>query len=627
MTSDHELLRRYAQTRAEAAFAELVQRQVHLVYSAALRQVHGDAHLAQDVCQSVFADLARKAAGIIATEPQQSLTGWLYTSTHYAAAKAIRTESRRRHREEKFMRETTSEPAGAAALPAAGADLEWERLRPELDAAMHELKAGDRDALLLRFFEKKSFAEVGARLQLTENAARMRVERALDKLRAAFARRGVAVSGTLATAISANAVQLAPAGLAASLISTSLMATTGAVGGVSILKYLVMTKLQTGILGAILIAGIATPVALHHAAEVKLQQQKETLRQRDAELARLTAENARLQKLSPQARNPSFANLAQPPAQLAAAALKPAPDDTNVTNLMLRLMKGEVPQLTPEQIDAYLKQNHRSAASLLAVYRSTGDAALLREALEKYPNDPKVNFAAVFDKTATPAELRDRLEAFKKSAPDNSLPNYLSALNYFNSGDSTKAVQELNAARGKSGFQDYSWDFVQNAEEAWRSAGYSEAETKMIATWQLMLPQLGQLSDLDHQVVNLAQAYAQAGDITSAQAALQMNISLGQSLDGSARNPLITQLVGLAIERDSLAAMDPNGVYGSDGTTVKQRLDQLTQQSASIKALCQQMDTLQESMSPQDWINYNERTKTFGEMNALQWLLAKYGQK
>src|SRR6476646_7173615 len=62
MNSDSELLCRYVEARCEDAFAELVRRHVNLVYSAALRQVNGDAHLAQDVAQNVFADLARKAA-------------------------------------------------------------------------------------------------------------------------------------------------------------------------------------------------------------------------------------------------------------------------------------------------------------------------------------------------------------------------------------------------------------------------------------------------------------------------------------------------------------------------------------------------------------------------------------
>src|SRR5271154_5614426 len=108
MTPDSELLRQFATTNSEDAFAELVKRHVNLVYSAALRQVNGDEHSAKDVAQTVFADLARKASSL---SRREILTGWLYTSAHFAAAKIVRGENRRRDREEKFMREPTSETA------------------------------------------------------------------------------------------------------------------------------------------------------------------------------------------------------------------------------------------------------------------------------------------------------------------------------------------------------------------------------------------------------------------------------------------------------------------------------------------------------------------------------------
>src|ERR1017187_2091386 len=194
MTPDSELLQQFAKTHAEDAFAELVNRHVNLVYSAALRQ---------DAAQTVFTDLARKAGSLAQRE---SVTGWLYTSAHFAAAKIVRGENRRRDREEKFMREPTHETAPEA---------DWEKLRPTLDDAMHELKAADREAILLRYFENRTFTEVGAKLGLNENAARMRVDRAVEKLRDIMTRRGLTTATALASVISANAVQIAPAGLAA----------------------------------------------------------------------------------------------------------------------------------------------------------------------------------------------------------------------------------------------------------------------------------------------------------------------------------------------------------------------------------------------------------------------------
>jgi RNA polymerase sigma factor (sigma-70 family) len=264
MTPDNELLARYAKTRSEDAFAELVRRYVDLVYSAASRQVGGDPHLAQDVAQTVFTDLARKARPL---SRRQTLSGWLYTSAHFAAAKIARTEHRRRDRDEKFMREQIQENT---------TNPEWEKLRPALDAAMHELKESDRQAILLRFFENHPFAEVGAKLNLNENAARMRVERALEKLRGILTKRGVTTTVAFATAISANAVQTTPPGLASVLTSASL-ATAGT--GSSLLTIMLTTKLKLGV-GALLAMGAATALVIQHQEQEKLRGENEGLRRR-----------------------------------------------------------------------------------------------------------------------------------------------------------------------------------------------------------------------------------------------------------------------------------------------------------------------------------------------------------
>ncbi len=275
MTPDSELLSRYARTRSEDVFAELVRRHVNLVYSAALRQVNGDAHLAQDVAQTVFADLARKAGSLARRE---SLTGWLYTSAHFAAAKITRTENRRRLREDKFMREPTNESC-AGVSPANV----WEKIRPALDDAMHELKESDREAVLLRYFENRSFIEVGAKFGLNENAARMRVDRALEKLRAIFTKRGIVATTALASVISANAVQMAPAGLATTLATTSIAA-AGTGTAFILLKLMTASQLKLGI-GALAAIGAATTLVMQHQAQVKLRQESRLQGQQIAQLA------------------------------------------------------------------------------------------------------------------------------------------------------------------------------------------------------------------------------------------------------------------------------------------------------------------------------------------------------
>src|SRR5437762_7678801 len=136
---------------------------------------------------------------------------------------------------------------------------DWDDIRPLLDKALDRLGRVDRDALLLRFFENRSLADVGRALGASEEAARKRVNRALDKLRADLLYRGVrTTAAVLATGISVNAVQLAPAGLAATLTSTSLEGAVAIGTTFSFLQLTTMTKLQAGIIGAIVVAGEVT---------------------------------------------------------------------------------------------------------------------------------------------------------------------------------------------------------------------------------------------------------------------------------------------------------------------------------------------------------------------------------
>src|SRR5580765_3357926 len=151
---DDELLRRYADDKSEDAFAELVRRHLDLVYSAALRQVNGDAHLAQDVAQMVFTELSRKAASL---SHRPVLTGWLYTCAHFCAAKAVRTERRRHSREQESQ-------AMQELLDNHGPEPDWEKVRPVLDQVMVELSEPDREAILMRYFEKRPLGEIGQRL-------------------------------------------------------------------------------------------------------------------------------------------------------------------------------------------------------------------------------------------------------------------------------------------------------------------------------------------------------------------------------------------------------------------------------------------------------------------------------
>ena len=216
-----ELLQSYVANRSETAFAELVARHIDLVYSAALRRVNGNAATAQDVTQAVFTELARHAPRLVR---HASITGWLYTSTHYLAANAIRAEQRRRtHEQEASVMNQLLNTGESNPI--------WNELRPSLDEAMLQLSAADREAVLLRYFERLPLAQVGAKLGVSELAARKRVERALEKLHSILARRGITSTvAALAILLIERAVASAPPGLAPQ-ISVGALAATAGVGG------------------------------------------------------------------------------------------------------------------------------------------------------------------------------------------------------------------------------------------------------------------------------------------------------------------------------------------------------------------------------------------------------------
>jgi RNA polymerase sigma factor (sigma-70 family) len=297
---DRNLLREYIERRSEEAFAALVRRHLNLVYSVALRQVRSRP-LAEDVAQSVFTDLARQAHRLA---PDTILAAWLYQVTRRTAIDVVRRESRRQLREQIAV-EMTNMNANAT---------DWTQIEPLLDEAMHALDDTDRAAVLLRYFEKKSLREVGATLGTSEEAAQKRVSRAVERLREFFAKRGVTVGASgLAVVISANAVQAAPAGLAAAISSAAVLAgtTIAATTTATITKAIAMTTLQKTIVTAAIVvtagAGIyeAQQASTLRRATDSLQQQQASLtsqlqqwqRERDDasnRLALLADENAAL---------------------------------------------------------------------------------------------------------------------------------------------------------------------------------------------------------------------------------------------------------------------------------------------------------------------------------------------
>jgi len=285
-------------------------------------------------------------------------------------------------------------------------------------------------------------------------------------------------------------------------------------------------------------------------------------------------------------------------------------------------------RLTSKQVEPYLNANRRNAESLLAAFRTTGDSALLAEAVKQYPDNPQVHFEAAIRMDASPEERRKALDALQKAAPENALPDYLSALAHFKAGQPEQAMQDLVAASGKTQVDDYFRERVQADEEAYLAGGYSAGEAKMTANAFLTFPQLAQVGELGRNLVDLANSYQKAGDDASRQAALQMAIDLGRRYqDPSVGQRMISQLAGVNVERAALGAMDPNSPYGENGQTVQNRLDQLAQQKQSFRDLAKQADPFWQAMSDQDWVSYHSRSSFFGEESAVRWLVGKYSAR
>ncbi len=257
--NDHELLRDFACHDSDAAFAALVERYVNLVYATAIRST-ANPHQAQEITQAVFVILARKARTL---SPRTILSGWLYQTARLTAANFVRGERRRQKREqEAHMQSALNDP-----------DPAWQQIAPLLDEAMGHLSEADRNAVVLRYFENKTASEAAASLRASEAAVHKRVNRAVDKLRAFFTKRGVTLStAAIIGAVSANSAAAAPAGLAATVATAttqqailSAITTTLVNETMKTLNWLKI-KFAVGLTTAVMVAGGVAVVALSNDA-------------------------------------------------------------------------------------------------------------------------------------------------------------------------------------------------------------------------------------------------------------------------------------------------------------------------------------------------------------------------
>jgi len=406
MSETQQLLNHYVKDGSEEAFGELVKRYIDLVYSSAVRLVNGDTHLAEDVTQTVFLDLARLARTL---SPNVMLGGWLHRHTCFVASKTLRAQRRRQLREQYAVEMNSINQQSEA---------EYASAAPLLDDAINQLGAEDRTAILARFFEQRDFRVVGEALGSTEEAARKRVNRALEKLHLLLKQRGVTLSvAALGSVLATEAVTAAPAGLAAGVAASAVAGAdfTNATS-LTILKVMGMTKLKTAIAAAI-VAALAVPLVVQHRAQNRLQQENEALQRKVQSVDRLIAENERLADLLARA-------TVLAPTRAAQTAQTQTPE-------ILRL-RGEVGRLRQEQA-----RDSKGPSPVSALLDSP-------EIYKRVRSEQRASMEAIYEDFVTSSNLSsNQVEQFNDLLADNvmtSVARISSAMREGKSGEEMEHV-------------------------------------------------------------------------------------------------------------------------------------------------------------------------------------------
>jgi RNA polymerase sigma factor (sigma-70 family) len=633
--NDHDLLQDYALKRNEEAFGQLVERHLAMVYSAARRMVRDDQR-AQDVAQNVFATLAQKAATI---KPPQAVGGWLYKTTRHLAMHASRTEQRRHEREQ-----------AAAIMQSLDASSHPEQFIEHLEPAMAELEADERDLLVLRYLENRSLREVGAELGISEDAARMRVNRALERLRSVFAARGTSLAPSLlASALVSSTGSAVPAGLATTITAAALAGTAAATVAATPSAATAVSWLEAKAITAIVSAGVIVGTGIYLTQRLRRDQLP-------VDSGNLTTQTETA------ANNGRFLVEAQKKMdELGLFGRENMPGGSETLEAavdfewrLVFLGSNAPPRLPRAEVENYLDRKGRDAASLLAAYHASDDTNYLEEAATKFPDDPKVQWT-VLTSEKFPEERRRWLELFKASSPDNSLANYLSAKDYLNghhtgglsearrvfgsnelpakdylaTAQAQAAIGELLKATRKPSFVDYLMESRQDEEALHLAAGRSPIQSKLAARgWVAELsPHLATLKSIGYDLEQLQKEYLNTGDIASAVHLAQMGLVLADRLRGGDCGKLtVSQLTAAGFEALVIQAWEPNGNCDFlDGKTPKSRLEELRQQRDDLKSLSLVAKSLCPELSEAEVLAYLNWKWQYGDVQAVRWLQQQKG--
>lgn len=273
-------------------------------------------------------------------------------------------------------------------------------------------------------------------------------------------------------------------------------------------------------------------------------------------------------------------------------------------------------RLTPEQKAEYLRQFGTNVETLLA----TQDTNYIRLAAQMFPNDPRVQFAVVA-RDLFPEQRREWLNRFKQSAPDNAIADYFSARDYLKAGDRENAFKDLANAATKSRFDDYLREQRTDIEDAHLSAGRTLLDAKVAANFGSDLPQKTMFRTLGADLKALQEEYIRAGDTASAETLAQFGRVIGKQLiQGEGSQWVVSQQVGVNIERMLLSQLPPDSQPPFLNSTVQQRLDEAAAYRQSLRPLSMAFTDMMVRGNETEIISYFDRVKVQGEHKAMLWL-------
>lgn len=285
-------------------------------------------------------------------------------------------------------------------------------------------------------------------------------------------------------------------------------------------------------------------------------------------------------------------------------------------------------KLPLDKVEAWLAKHNRNAMSLLAAFRAMDDTNYLNEAATNFPNDPRVELT-VLARDGFPADRRKWLDLFKASSPSNSLANYFSAQEYFKSGKTDEAVQELLAASGKSQFDNHAVETQLDAEQLYLDSGKSPLEAATYALSSMAkdnLPELATIKQVAGGIRDLMQQKSEAGDADSVANLAQMGLAIADKLNsGDSGKYLINQLVGMATVSIALSQLNQNTAYDFlGGQTPAQVLAGLKRQKTEFSQLHSNFSAAQLQMNEAEMTSYTQRMKIYGEIEAMKWLIEQH---